>query len=551
MDKIKTIIVDDESRIRRGIERLVLSGGEQWEIVGTFSDGIEVIDFLEEQPIRIDLLITDVKMPEMDGLTLIKEVKKRNQDHDFCSIIVSGYDDVVYLQTAIREGASDYVLKPIDRTQFMEIQLRVKDKIELQRRQKRKWKDLAKDADKLAQTKQTQLLSETSSSFPEDISAMYWIKDFPDGLYQLFHVSTDEFPYKTRDYSPKDWGTMSYAVENIIDEVVNSFISDGRQSGWWWRDGGFNFWVLLFNSEQEVKEFSVKGEGFPDYLKSCINQYTPFSVSIAVSQPFEDLSILPIMKKQLHSLIRFRMAFGGNKVFSSRLADELGTRDVKPSLSSEMKEMAGKSAFMLGRAEMGEIEAQLNAFFGEITKLRSPDDIQFAIQYFMIQLYKVCLESTESGMLWSDLDELFEAVKAESNLNRIKNAIKQNVVQLHGKLLHYQQEHAHDPVVKAKAWIKEHISQKISIKDISDHVYMNPTYFCEFFKKQTGKTVLDYITDVRLEKARELLLDTDLNIGKISQQLGYQDTKYFSRLFKQKWGQLPSEYKKHIKTQDG
>ncbi|WP_424766954.1 response regulator transcription factor [Paenibacillus sp. sgz302251] len=543
MDKIKTIIVDDEDRIRRGVERLVSSCGEQWDIIGTFADGIEVIAFLKESGQQIDLMITDVKMPEMDGLTLIKEVKKL-QENEICSVIVSGYDDFQYLQTAIREGASDYVLKPIDRAQFADILGNVENKIEQLRRKNQRWNDLLKEADKLELTKQTQLLSETVSAVSEDISTMYWIKDFPEGIYQLLYVSMDEFPYKTREYTPKDWGIMAYAVQNIIDEVVMSFFDNEHHAGWWWRDGGFNFWVLLCNPDKQTKDYAAVGEGFSNHLKSCISQFSPFSASIAVSEPFEDLSVLLVMKKQLLSLIRFRMAFGGNKVFSSRSAGEMAMKDAKTAVSSELKEMASKAAFMLGEATKPDIELQLNAFFSELTKLRTPDDIQYAIHFFMIQMYKICLEHTESGIFLSELDDLFEVLKVESNLNRMKSLLKQCFLQVHEKLLHFKQDHVHDPVMKAKAWIKDNINQKIAIKDISDQVYVNPTYFCEIFKKQTGQTVLDYITDVRLEKARDLLLDTDFNVGKISQLLGYQDTKYFSRLFKQKWGRLPSEYKK-------
>jgi two-component system response regulator YesN len=544
VDKIRTIIVDDELRIQRGIERLVRSYGDEWEIVGTFLDGIEVILFLEENRMPIDLLITDVKMPEMDGLTLIKEIKARNIGHDFTSIIVSGYDDFEYLQTAIREGAFDYVLKPIDRTQFIEVLTNARLKIEQQRQQNRKWNDLRKDADKLAVTKQTQLLSETVATGPEDISTMYWIKDFPEGRYRLLYGSTDEFPYKTREYSPKDWGIMAYAMQNVIDEVVMSYSTSKGQMGWWWRDGGFHFWVLLFNPvDDAADQVDLAAEGFANHLKSCINQYTPFSASVALSDPFEDLSLLMVMRKQLQSLIRLRMVYGGNKVFSSRSTGSMVWKEEKPAFP-EMKEMAGRAAGMLGQATDPDIEKQLHAFFSELSRLRSPDDIQFAIQYFVIQIYKECLERTESGLFLSDLDDLFELVKAESNLNRIKRVVKRHVMQVHHNMRSFQEAQVQDPVVKAKTWIKENLEQKISIKFISEHVYLNPTYFCEVFKKQTGQTVLDYITDVRLEKARELLMKSELKVGAISQMLGYQDTKYFSRLFKQKWGQLPSEYKK-------
>ncbi|MFC6604432.1 response regulator [Ectobacillus funiculus] len=103
------------------------------------------------------MLITDVKMPEMDGLTLMKEIKSLNPDNDFSSIIVSGYDDFQFLQTAIREGAFDYILKPIKRSDFFEVLQKLENDIDEKRRKSLKWRDLIKQADKLALTKQTQL----------------------------------------------------------------------------------------------------------------------------------------------------------------------------------------------------------------------------------------------------------------------------------------------------------------------------------------------------------------------------------------------------------
>src|SRR5262245_38134907 len=99
MTTIKVLIVDDEARIRRGIERLVLSCGEAWEVVATASDGREALDYFEQTGGGVDLLITDVKMPEMDGLTLIKEAKKR---FSFYPLLISGFDDFTYVQTALR-----------------------------------------------------------------------------------------------------------------------------------------------------------------------------------------------------------------------------------------------------------------------------------------------------------------------------------------------------------------------------------------------------------------------------------------------------------------
>lgn len=100
-----------------------------------------------------------------------------------------------------------------------------------------------------------------------------------------------------------------------------------------------------------------------------------------------------------------------------------------------------------------------------------------------------------------------------------------------------------NPIQVAKEWIKNNLGENISIKKIAQQVYMNPNYFCDYFKNQTGETILDYVTSARLEKAKELLEKTDLKIYDIAISVGYQDTKYFSRLFKQWLGQTPSQFR--------
>lgn len=99
------------------------------------------------------------------------------------------------------------------------------------------------------------------------------------------------------------------------------------------------------------------------------------------------------------------------------------------------------------------------------------------------------------------------------------------------------------PVEKAKEWIQSHIEESVTIQMVADHVHMNPTYFCELFKLQTGETVHDYLTRKRMEAASKLVLTSDHKLAEIAQMVGYKDVKYFSRQFKKHYGILPSKYK--------
>lgn len=122
--RIKFIIVDDESRLRKGIERLILSNGEEWEIVGAYADGLECLNAINKDKLNFDVLFTDVKMPVMSGLELITRLNEQSKVYQ--SVIISGYDDFDYIQKAMREGTIDYLLKPVDRLELQKCLTRIK-----------------------------------------------------------------------------------------------------------------------------------------------------------------------------------------------------------------------------------------------------------------------------------------------------------------------------------------------------------------------------------------------------------------------------------------
>lgn len=122
---IKVVIVDDESRIRQGIERLILSNGDEWEVVGTYLNGFECLKNIEACNLHFDVLFTDMKMPVMSGLELLARLNEMT-GKSFHSVVISGYDDFKFIQSAMREGAMDYLLKPIDREEMQKCLNKIK-----------------------------------------------------------------------------------------------------------------------------------------------------------------------------------------------------------------------------------------------------------------------------------------------------------------------------------------------------------------------------------------------------------------------------------------
>ncbi|MDQ1004879.1 two-component system response regulator YesN [Neobacillus niacini] len=541
MRGIKTVIVDDEPRIRNGIERLVVSNGEEWEVIGVFSDGQAAYEAIVNQFESIDLLITDVQMPIMDGLTLIK--KLNSESHDFFTMFISGYDDFKYLQEAIREGAIDYILKPIDRDKF-QLQLdEVKERIRNKQKEEERRKDIEERALQLTYAKQIHHLSELTWNDETDFSLMDWTFQFPKGHYKLVHIDIDQMLSKVKGVSPSGLRDWHFAVEKMMNELLVDGFGNQEVQYWIWKKGNVSFWLLLLHEEPEREgtSFNLLMEEYLLKLKKKIQRDFPFTVSIAFGNEFEDLSLLPAMRDQLLSLMKFRIIEGGNKIFHLSTLNNLSNEKtlMMPSFVYKYTE---KTVNAVREKNEREVIQAITGFFHELETLKSPLLIQESIQYLCIRIIKCWMENDGFGEEINLLMKAIQITKKSANLSQLKEGIKEWVTSLVNRLMEMEASHS-DPISKAKEWILHNLSESITIKKVADHVYLNPTYFCEYFKTQTGETVLSYVTKTRLKRAMELLEKTDLKIYDVSVSVGYQDTKYFSRLFKQWTSQSPSQYR--------
>jgi len=542
MQKIRTVIVDDEARIRRGIERLVQSCGEEWEVVATLSDGKEALDYLHGSQGAVDLLISDVKMPVMDGLALIKEAKRH---YSFYPMLISGYDDFEYLQTAIREGAVDYLLKPVDREQFRERLAELRAKILEGRSESWRREETERQAEKLKPARQTQTLSYITSAGIDIERLGYWVEDFPRGRYLLLYASLDSLPVKSRGYTTKDWEAYTFALENIIAEVVANYERQTGLQGWSWRGGNTDFWILVGCGDGEA-ELEREGLALSEQVRGSIQTYMPFTISVSIAEPIEDLYLLPGARREALSLMHYRLVEGGNRVF--RQADRAASEEADGSASLsraevELAQLAQRLRQAVAHANAEEAESLLRQYFAELERSGSPAVIRGAAQNLLIQIHSVALEGGGAEGASDSVEEAIRSLDHVTRLSELRGELARRMNGIMGAIREARSEGNRKPVEQAKSWIRDHLGGDLSIKRIADHVYMNPTYFCEYFKLQTGETVLDYVTRQRMEKASEMLADPSAKLQDISVRVGYQDVKYFSKLFKAWAGVSPSKYR--------
>lgn len=544
MQAIKTLIVDDEEMIRNGIARMIRNCGEIWEVVAALSDGKEALDFLQRSEEPVDLLITDVRMPELDGLTLIHEGK---QYHSFLPLVVSGYDDFQYVQTALREGAIDYILKPIDRDQFRERIESIRTKIDAGRTEHMKWTAMEKNTEKLKNTQQIQLLSYVTSAGLDIAKLGYWVDIFPAGGYSLLYISLDAPPEQAQSYTVKDWEAFAYVLENIITELVVECSDENGGQGWCWRGSDSNFWALLQCPQTDpeletVKELSRR-------IRSSVQLYTPFTVSVSCGDVMEDLYLLPEAKKQAESMMHYRLLYGGNQWFQPHTL-RLGISSSDDPLESELISLIQRMKLAVEQINEGEALQLCEELFTALRSMNMPQAISQTVQNAYILIHSISLERHLALQPVGSLEEGLQAIKRAADLKRLKREIEWLIIHIIRGLRTIKQSVGIETIEQAKAWISANLEENLTIKRIADHVFLNPSYFCRMFKMQTGETVLDYVTGLRMSKAKELLANQQLKLYDISSQIGYQDVKYFSRLFKQWVGHTPSKYRELLFGQE-
>lgn len=518
---VRTVVVDDENRIRRGIERLVQASGEDFLIVGSFSSAIELLNQFKVEPFSFDLLMTDIKMPGMDGLQLIEELRKHTS---FEAIVISGFNDFTYVQTAIRAGAVDYLVKPIIREDFT-VQLgKVKAKI------KHKWLEEEKNEEldaELLFLKQSQQLSDLTKEREIDLSELEWTKKYTHGAYTLIHVGLDQ-PYEIG--SIEEW---MHSAENIFHSVCKT-----KCRYWFWKGEEFTYWVLY---ESYMKEIDL-----PRELHSKL-KLTNGSHTLAISNVFQDVTLITTMKTHLQTLMRLRLLYGGNKLFTFSQINQM-----KNDMGKEVKGLEltiRKIVHALEGERENEAINLLQIFFKELKTLTSPNDIEKYIQSLSVQTVAVLLKDSSMKVDVSKVEEAIQITRKATSYAHLREELLKWLTTLFQIRKDQSLQKDIDPVRIAKKWIQMNLGVNITIDKIAREIPMNSTYFCEYFKSQTGETILDYVTKTRLEKAKDLLVTSDLKIYDISEQVGYTDTKYFSKLFKKYYGEVPSKFKEKVKSE--
>lgn len=538
MNEIKVFLVEDEMVIRRGIKNSIDWEKEGYIFCGEASDGeLAYPMIIKEKP---DILITDIRMPFMDGLELCKLVKKELPNIKI--LILSGYDEFDYAKEAIRLGVTEYLLKPISSGKLLEALNGVSESIRREKEDKdlvRKYmEEMRENTEHEKQKFFEQMIAGNLSMADALETGKKYEMNLSAGMYNLllFRFTLGEENRKSGELL----GEAEYAIEKLTERLEYVFEFQRGVEGW-------AFLLMADNEEQmseRVKELSKD-------LEEIMKNYSTIAYFGGIGQPVARLRELEESFREAERALAARFTMELNRIISVediRMAQNVDTLDdIEITSFGEIEKTRTMLEKFLNNGAEDEIDEFVDVYINELPEenLKSVLMRQYIIMDAYIVMMSFCekIEGIE-GEMQAQSEELKNSMKTIQTLEEIKNYIRMLLKKIIGVRDTISGRRYSDIIEIVKDQIrKTYMSDEISLNTIAAEVGMSPSYFSSIFSKEMGKTFVEYLTEIRMDRAKELLMCSSMKTSEIGYEVGYKDPHYFSYIFKKTQNCTPKEFR--------
>ncbi|GIP00617.1 hypothetical protein J14TS5_57020 [Paenibacillus lautus] len=509
--KAKLFIAEDQPNFRKGLLKLAGKRSAEWVVAGEAANGLAALSSMEQ--CIPDLLLTDIRMPHMDGLELAEEIKARGWGTKI--VIITGFKDFAYAQSALKFGVLDFITKPCVEADI----LNMLDRTYVRLIEENQSGRLVEDWKRQHEDSQLRSAIMGMSCNNGEVEALLGrMKEC-----ELYFLSIPTYISSEKHYPAQDMPLLQFALGNIVREHLHK-----------WYGGGFRFfslssseWALLVDRRDSRPEMpsswlQILTDSIQQYLKlalACCGQgrcrmaedlrqaYERYcsglgrEVASERSTAYESLLNQTALYEKEKEIVSWLMS-GDN----GRLNKELLDQEVR--ISSMPLQTAKIEALLLATALLRLVQVQFPVWrmaarsieWGSVYKCETPEEIVAWLQGY-----------------------IHEFLLSHNNW-------------LAGK--------KDNPVKQAIRFIEEKYMDECGLAKVAAHVHLNPSYFSNLFKKETGESVTGYIQNLRVQKAKILLKSTDMKIFEIAQAIGFNDSNYFTHMFNKVAGLSPKEYRK-------
>lgn len=530
---LRILIADDEVSIIQLIRKLI-KPELMPEIVGEATDGRSALDLMERM--RPDIVITDIRMPGISGIDLLRVARERGISAEF--IIISGYKDFRYAKDAIRYGVSEYLLKPI-RADELNGALRT---IQEKQGEREKLKTRIADMEYTIARNRTKKRREVMAAYVRRLAGRDAVSDeaFDYNLQEIFHVQEGIFAVLILKLDVEETVEESFLSRNLevlgdkYYRAVRELCFDVEM---YCRDT--RCYLLLHTSERQYFEILKKAELL---LRDRISPYNMYQVSAAVGSMERAQERLENAFFSADYAIRQRLCSGrGKLIVCSEKADFL----MPVQLPEEARQQLDRIFFERNETAFREWYEKLY----QDARKRFCDNpcylnrlLQTMVCYTEAALYARDPQAGEPpGSFCLRIFRRADFCCSNEELHELYRKISA------GQMERARQMHKDDvsrPIKCMKKYIQGHFAENLLLEEIVSVADLSYSYGSSMFKKETGITITQYLTQVRMEEAQRLIRETNLTINEVACKVGYTDTRYFSKLFIKTVGIKPVDYRK-------
>lgn len=526
---LKVLLVDDEPFITQGLSVLLDWNQQGFEIVGTAANGSEALKFLKDT--EVDLILADIKMPVMSGIELLKKIREERLSDAFF-VIMSGYSDFAYAKEAIHYKCSEYMLKPIQKSQLVELLQKISALYE--KNQQEKIEKTRMGMAYFARSMQSLLLGHLETESIEEL-----IKKLPlAGKARYINIEVDDTDSEKRLNSEEKRRIQRQIYINCMD-----FLGENRQMLCFLdamgQEDTYDVGMVYFRRMAEERNLSEAE--YLEQLYDYLQKGEEFPIAIYVGNKVENICELSES---------FRTAMVAKSVQNFRINSNIlfYEEQKRSTFSVVSKEHMDQLLRAIEQNEDQQMTESATEIYREMNECgMDPELIKMNMNYLLLQLVHLAMEQDES-------------INQEEILSYIReNAFDRKMIR--GSVIHFirfirdysdylcqlRKKVSRGVLAEVEEEIKLHYAENLTLKDLSKKYYVNSAYLGQLFRKQYGISFKDYLNQYRIEKATEILIRTDDKVYNVAGEVGYRDLDYFINKFILAKGCTPTSYRKKMR----
>ena len=526
--KMKVLLVDDEPFILQGLTVLIDWNAENCEIVKTASNGQEALDYLLHN--SVDLIIADIKMPIMTGLELLAQIREEKISKAYF-IVLSGYNDFKFAQTAIRYSCMDYILKPVQKENLLESIRSVAQKITITEKE-------AVEEKAMMRARLIQNLSVLLRGKFGDEHLSYIRRNFKTSEKMRFiHICLDDITILEEMSDDEIMSLKGKVYDNcrsFLGEDIHHCFQDmpGFEE-----DYEIGFLYCDYMSEKRGQST----EQFLEELREAASKDLTVPLVFLVGKGVEDLSKI----SHSYSAACALRSFQGFRVKKNIYFYE---EEIQ---ASENKVFLCKNSLdhLIAAVEQNdslEINKSVDELYQEMESSGMKKEvISMNTNYLLFQLMHLAIEQDETVNQEEIMLYISENVFAPGLIRGERGHMRRFACEYANYLIQLRKNVSRGVLLDIEKEVKENFADNLTLRELAKKYYINSSYLGQIFRKKYGQSFKDYLANYRVTEATQMLLKTDKKISQIAEEVGYHDTDYFISRFIEQKGCTPARYRKN------